>query len=119
MRYLMIFRSATEADVTPSQEEIDAMGAFMSEMGERGYLLAADGVLSSASGLKIRRSGEDFELIDGPFTEAKEVIAGFAVVDVPDRTVAIDIAKRFMVLGGDGEIEVREMHPEPAFPPRA
>lgn len=116
MRYLTIFYGV-EREEPPGEDEIEAMGAFMTEIGEAGYLLAADGLLPSAKGSKIRRNGDDFQVIDGPFSEAKEILGGFAIFDVPSKEVAIDITKRFMAIGGDGLCEVREMYPESAYPP--
>ena len=57
-------------------------------------------------------------MTDGPFTESKELIAGFAIVQTRTREEAVELARRFLVIAGDGESEVRQMHDEPAFPPR-
>ena len=121
MRYLMIFRPTDDSGETedpPTQAEIDAMGQFMSDMGSKGYLLAADGLRPSAHGFKVRKKDKGkFAITDGPFTEAKEIVAGFAIVDVPTREIGIDIAKRFLDVAGEGEwLEVRLMHDQPAFP---
>ncbi|MGE3074535.1 MAG: YciI family protein [Dehalococcoidia bacterium] len=116
MRYLTVFYG-TEREEGPSEAEIEAMGAFMNEIGEAGYLLVADGLLPSTKGVKVRKDGNDFKVIDGPFAEAKEVLGGFAIVDVPSLDIAVDITKRFMTIGGDGLCEIREMYPESAFPP--
>ncbi|MGE0601511.1 MAG: YciI family protein [Dehalococcoidia bacterium] len=116
MRYLTVFYGAEREDA-PGEDEIEAMGAFMNELGEAGYLLVADGLLPSTKGVKVRKDGDEFKVIDGPFAEAKEILGGFAIVDVPSIDVAIDITKRFMAIGGDGMCEVREMYPESAFPP--
>ncbi len=117
MRYLIIFHGPESGVPLPSEDAIKAMGAFMTEIGEAGYLLAADGLLPSSKGVKVRKNGDDITVTDGPFAEAKEMIGGIAIVDVPTKDVAIDIAKRFMALGGDPETEIREMYPEPAYPP--
>jgi hypothetical protein len=116
MRYLTIFHGV-EREEPPSQAEIEAMGAFMTEIGEAGYLLAADGLLPSAKGARVRKDGNDFQVIDGPFAEAKEIIGGFAIFDVLSMEMAVGLTKRFMTIGGDGLCEIREMYPESAYPP--
>ena len=118
MRYLMIYRQAApESDAPPTEEEESAMGAFMGEMIANGYLLHADGLMTSKHGYKVCQSKGQVTVKDGPFSETKEVIGGFAIVDVPSKEIAIDLAKKFLVVAGDGESEVRLMHDTPAFPP--
>jgi hypothetical protein len=93
------------------------MGKFIGEMAAAGVLLATDGLLPSSKGARVRRSGGKLTVTDGPFTEAKELIAGFAIVQTTSKAAAIDLAKRFLEIAGDGESEIRQMNDSPAFPP--
>lgn len=119
MRFMMIYRPADtknmEAGVPPKQEEMAAMGAFIEEMAKSGVLLLTDGLLPSALGARVRQSGNKVTVIDGPFTETKELIAGFAIVQAASKAEAIDLAKRFLKIAGDGESEIRQMYDQPAF----
>ena len=105
MRYLCIYKSVE--GVPPSQKTITEMGALIEEMSKKGVLLATEGCLPSATGFKIRRSGETYAVTDGPFTESKEVIGGFALIDVKSKDDAIAWTKRFLYVAGDGESEIR------------
>ena len=119
MRYMMIFKPADsthiEAGVPPTQEEFEKMGELIEEMADAGVLIATDGLLPSALGARVRRADGSYSVTDGPFAETKELIAGFAIVDVDSKETAVDLAKRFLAIAGDGVSEIRQMHPEPAF----
>ena len=120
MRYLMVYRPADgsgESEAPPTTEEQRKMGAFIEEMATAGYLVTADGLRPSSYGLRVRQANGQVNVTDGPFTESKELIAGYAIVEVPSRDVAIDIARKFLAVAGDGESEVRLMHDAPAFVP--
>jgi hypothetical protein len=119
MRFMMIYRPADtarmEAGVPPTQDEIARMGAFIQEIAQSGVLLATDGLLPSSKGARVRRSSGTVTVVDGPFAESKELIGGFAIVDVGSKTEAIDLAKRFLECAGDGESEIRQMYDTPAY----
>src|SRR5262245_57483307 len=119
MRFMMIYRPADtkdmEAGVPPSQQEMAKMGAFIGEMAKAGILLATDGLLPSSKGARVRLSGGKLTVTDGPFTEAKELIAGFAIVQAKSKQHAIELAERFLRIAGDGESEIRQMCDTPAF----
>jgi hypothetical protein len=121
MRFMMIYKPADtqdmEAGVPPTEEHMAVMGKFIGEMAAAGVLLATDGLLPSSKGARVRRSGGKLTVTDGPFTEAKELIAGFAIVQTTSKAAAIDLAKRFLEIAGDGESEIRQMNDSPAFPP--
>ncbi|GAA2167838.1 hypothetical protein FHX52_3818 [Humibacillus xanthopallidus] len=111
MRYLLIHKldeSLPEA-WNPSPEFVDAMGAFMTECAESGVLLAAEGVHDSSEGAVIRKSAAGLAVTDGPFTEAREVIGGFAVLQVDSREQAIELGQRFADLFGEVSVEVRRV----------
>lgn len=113
MRYLMVHKideSRPEA-WNPSPEFQAAMGEFMAECAESGVLLAAEGVTQSKDGAVLRKTaGGGVTVTDGPFAEAREVIGGFAVVDVESKEQALELAKRFMSLFEEVSVEVRRIH---------
>lgn len=119
MRFMMIYKPADtkdmEAGVPPTQQEIEKMGKFIGEIAQAGVLVAADGLLSSSLGVRVRLSKGKLSVTDGPFTETKELIAGFAIVEVKSKEEAVDLAERFLKVAGDGESEIRQMHDAPAF----
>lgn len=114
MRYLMIY-SGPEADAPPSEAEQQAMGAFIGELVAAGQLLVTDGLKGSDRGARIRQSAGKVTRTDGPFAESKEVVGGFAIVEVNSLEEAVDLAERFMKVAGDGVSEIREMYDTPAF----
>jgi hypothetical protein len=118
MRFMMIYKPADtkdmEAGVPPTQDEIAKMGKFIEELAKSGVLLAADGLQASSKGARVRLSRGKLTVTDGPFTETKELIAGFAIVQVKSMAQAIELAERFLKLAGDGESEIRLMHDAPA-----
>ena len=78
-------------------------------------LLATDGLQPSSKGARVRISDGKFTVTDGPFTETKELVAGFAIVQAKSKQDAIELAKRFLKVVGEGESEIRLMHDVPAF----
>lgn len=116
MRFLTFIRSV-ESDAPPSAQEEAAMGQLIDEWAKAGVLLAAEGCLPSARGSRVRRSGERYTVTDGPFTESKEVIGGFAIIQGESRREAIEWSKRFLAVAGDGECEIRELYDMPAYAP--
>ncbi len=121
MRFMMIYKPADvkgmEAGTPPTQEDMAQMGQFIGELAQSGVLLAADGLQSSSKGTRVRLVDGKVSVTDGPFTETKELIAGFAIVQVPSKAAAIQLAERFLKIAGDGESEIRQMHDMPAYPP--
>jgi hypothetical protein len=121
MRFMMIYKPTdiedAESGAPPTPEQMAAMGSFIGELAKSRVLLAADGLQPSAKGARVRLTKGKVKVTDGPFTESKELIAGFAIVQVKSKAEAVDIAKRFLALAGDGESEVRMMHDQAAFPP--
>jgi hypothetical protein len=117
MRYMMLYKPGFESDAPPTEEEFAAMGQFIGELAASGVLLATDGLASSAMGSRVRLDNGEFSVIDGPFTETKELIAGFAIVQVESREQALDLARRFLTVVGGGESEIRLMSDYAAYPP--
>lgn len=120
MRFMCIYKPAdkrsVEAGVPPSQEMLEEMGKLIGDMAKAGVLLATDGLLPSSKGARVRLSRGEFSVIDGPFTDSKELIAGYAIIKVDSKADAIGWAKRFLQAAGDGESEIRLMWDTPAFP---
>ncbi len=73
--------------------------------------------MPSATGARVRLSRQKYSVTDGPFTETKEVIGGFAIIEMGSKEEAIEYAKQFMDIGGDDEIEIRQLHAVPAAGP--
>ena len=117
MRYLMLYKPGKETSAPPSDQEMADMGRFIEEMARAGVLIAADGLLPSSDGARVRIAREKFTVTDGPFAETKELIAGYAIVQVRSKAEAIELGKRFLKVVGEGESEIRQMHEAPAFPP--
>jgi hypothetical protein len=114
MRFLSIYRSV-ETGTPPSQEEMDAMGQLIEKFSRSGHLVSTEGCLPSRLGFRVRRDGENVTVKDGPFTEAKEVVGGFAILNADSREEAIRLTKEFLAVVGGGECEVRQLYEAPAF----
>ncbi len=115
MRFMMLYKPGRESDAPPTQREMEEMGQFIGEMAKEGVLLATDGLQPSSKGVRVRISDGKFTLTDGPFAETKELVAGFAIVQAKSKQHAIELAKRFLEVVGEGESEIRLMHDVPAF----
>jgi len=113
VRFMIIVKATkdSEAGVMPEEKLIAEMGAFHEELAKAGVLLDASGLQASSKGWRIRYSGSKRAVIDGPFTETKELIAGYTMIKVKSRQEALDWTKRFpnpVGEGKDAEIEVRQ-----------
>lgn len=109
MKFLSLYKSA-ERNTPPTPEEMAAMGKLIEEGMKKGWLVATEGCLPSALGARIRRSGEKITVTDGPFTESKEVIGGFAILNANSKEDAIQMAKDFLKVVGEGECEIRQVY---------
>jgi hypothetical protein len=104
--------AASEAGEMPEPSLIAAMGAYHEELAQAGVLLDATGLQPSSKGWRVRYSGGKRTVIDGPFAESKELIAGYTLIQVRSRDEAMEWARRFPAPFGehaDGEIEVRQL----------
>jgi len=86
------------------------MGKLIEEMTKSGTLIATEGCLPSADGARVRLSKGKVSVVDGPFTESKELIAGFALIEAKSKAEAIELTKRFLKVAGDGESEIRQVY---------
>ena len=118
MRYMMLYTPGYE-DVPPTLEHMAAMGQLIADMAKDGTLISTDGLQSSSKGARVRRSKGKTTVTDGPFTETKEIIGGYAIVNAKSKAHAIELAKRFLEVVGEGESEVRLMHDVAAFDAKA
>ncbi len=119
MRILGLLRAdkESEAGVPPSQELMAEMGRFMEEVAKAGVLIATDGLQPSAKGARVRLSEGRVTVVDGPFTESKELIASYALFEVKSMAEAIDWTTRFLNVLGGGECELRPVYEASDFPP--
>jgi hypothetical protein len=85
------------------------MGKLIEEGMKKGWLLATEGCLPTALGARVRHSNGQISVTDGPFTEAKEVVGGFALLKVNSKQEAIELARQFLKVAGDGECELRQL----------
>jgi hypothetical protein len=112
MRFMVMVRSneQIETGAPPSKELAEDMMKYNEELAAAGVMLAGDGLLPSAKGARVRFEGKQTTVIDGPFTEAKELIAGYWVIDVGSLDEAIEWVKRVPNTdGAHGEIEIRQV----------
>ena len=119
MRFMSIVKGP-DAGVPPSQELMEAIDKLAQDMVQRGVMVDMGGLLPTATGARIRLSGGKLTVTDGPFTEAKEVVGGYAIVKADSKAEAVEMGRRFMqlhadILGSDAqlELEIRQMFDEP------
>ena len=103
MRFLMTVNGGGRP---PDEQLYTEMGRFVEELTRAGVLLATGGL---DSGTHVRASGGNVSLTDGPFAESKEVIVSFALIDVRTRDEAVELARRFWKIVGDGEGDIRQV----------
>src|SRR5438128_4509307 len=112
MRFMILIRATkdSEAGVMPSEQLLTEMGKFNEELVKAGVMLAAEGLHPSSKGARIKFSGGKRTVIDGPFTETKELLAGFWLWQVKSKEEAIEWVKRCPnPTGQDGGIEIRQV----------
>ena len=110
MRFMVIVKANkdTEAGVMPTAQELNEMGAFNVELEKAGLMLAGEGLHPSSKGARIRFDGNKRSVIDGPFAETKELVAGFWIIQAKSMDEAIEWMKRAPFRGGE-EIEIRRV----------
>jgi hypothetical protein len=114
MRFMIIVKATknTEAGVMPEEPMFAAMATYHEELAKAGVLLDATGLKPSSQGWRVKYSGSKRKVIDGPFTETKELIAGYTLIQVKTREEALEWSRRFpnpVGEGADAEIEVRQL----------
>jgi hypothetical protein len=113
MRFMVMVKvtKESEAGVLPTPEEFAAMQKYNAELVKAGVLLAAEGLAASSKGARVKFSGDKRTVIDGPFIETKELIAGFSILQVTSLEEAIDLVKRTpnVFPNGEAEVEIRKV----------
>jgi hypothetical protein len=114
MRFMIIVRANpdTESGVPPAEPLVEAMAAYLGQLAKAGVLLDANGLQPSARGFRLRWHGGRRTLVEGPFAESNELVAGYTLIQVKSRAEGVEWAKRFPAPFGedaDGEIEVRPL----------
>lgn len=115
MRFMIIVKANadSEAGVMPPESLLAEMGAYHEELAKAGVLLDGSGLQPSAKGWRVHYRGGGKTIVDGPFTESKELIAGYTLIQVKSREEAVEWSRRFPNPGigaPDGHIEVRQMY---------
>jgi hypothetical protein len=109
MKFLSIYKNV-ERSTPPSEQEMATMGKLVQQGFKEGWLLATEGCLPSKLGARVRRSGTNISVTDGPFTVSKEVVGGFAILKANSKEEAIQLAKDFLKVAGEGECELRQIY---------
>ena len=122
MRFMIIVKASkdSEAGVLPDEKMLTSMAAYHEELAKAGLLLDGSGLQPSSKGWRIRYAGEKRTVSDGPFTESKELIAGYTLIQVKSRAEALEWTRRFpnpVGEGKDAEIEVRQLFELEDFEP--
>jgi len=119
MRFMMLLKANedTEAGVLPSTEVLAGMGDLMADMAKAGVLLAGDGLKPSSQGKRVKfTDGKITSVTDGPFTESKELIAGFCTIEVDTWAEVLQWSERFAQVAREGESEIRPLYEVCDFP---
>ena len=113
MRFMVMVMATkeSEADVRPKPEAFAAMGKYNAELVKAGVLLAVEGLAATSQGARVKFSGDKRTVIDGPFAETKELIAGFTIIQVKSLEEAIEWVKRAPNIfpNGETEVEIRKV----------
>ena len=117
MRFMVIVKATAESEkegALPDPQLLAEMGKYNEELIKAGIVLAMDGLHPSSKGARVKFSGSSRTVVDGPFTEAKEMVGGFALIQAKSKEEAIEFNKRFLKVAGDGETEIRQLYEQPA-----
>ena len=112
MRFLSMIRIDENSGQVPSEQLMQDMGKLIDEMTRQGVLVRTAGLRPTREGKRVRLRKGQLSAVDGPFTETKEVIGGFAILEAESMPAAIELTKRFLLVHGDGwdiECEVRPL----------
>jgi hypothetical protein len=116
MRIISLFTPKV-TNSPPSPELIANMGKLIEDGMKAGWLIATEGVQWGTVGTRVRRADGKITVVDGPFAEAKEVIGGYALLNVKSREEAVALARRFLEVAGDGSCEMHQLFEETAVRP--
>jgi hypothetical protein len=110
MKFLCVYKPGKTEGTPATQQEMAEMGKLVEEAMKSGWLLSTEGCLPSALGARVRLAGGKVTVTDGPFTEAKELIGGFALIQAESKQEAVAYTKHFLNVAGDGEVEIRQLY---------
>lgn len=115
MKYMLLLKATadTESGRMPTDEELTEMGKFNEKLVNAGVIVAGEGLHTSANGARVDFSGDDRVVTDGPFTETKELIAGFWIIQASSKDEAVEWARRVPLT--EGQIEVRQVIDDSEF----
>jgi len=117
MRYISIFTHEKKHNVPPTEAEIATMGKLIEDGMKSGWLIATEGVSFGQEGLRVHKpTGGDVVVTDGPFSEAKEVIGGYALMRAGSKAEVVELCRRFLEAVGQGTCEVHELFETPPPP---
>ena len=108
MRFLSVYKNE-ETNQPPTMEHVARMQQLIEEGMKAGWLISTEGCLPSVKGARVRRANGKTVVTDGPFTESKELIAGFAILEAASKAEAIELTRRFLDVAGGGECELRQV----------
>ncbi|HEX3769867.1 MAG TPA: YciI family protein [Polyangiaceae bacterium] len=111
MKFLMTYEPAVKEPPTP--EKMAKLGQFAQEAAKSGILVLTGGLQRPTKGVRAKLSGDHFS-VDGPYAESKELIDGFALIEVNSLEEALEVARRFMTVAGDGQAEVLAVYEQPS-----
>lgn len=112
MRFLSMIRINENSGLTPSEKLMSDMGKLMDELTRTGQLVTTAGLRPTSEGVRVRQRRGKVSMTDGPFTETKEVVGGYAILEAKDKADAIALTRRFLKVHGDEwdiECEVRQL----------
>lgn len=118
MRFMVMVpaNKDTEAGKFPTPEELATMGKYNEELQKAGVFLDGEGLQPSSKGARVKFNGRERTVIDGPFTESKELIAGFWIIQTKSKEEAIEWVKRAPLFDGGTELEIRQIYEASDFP---
>jgi len=110
MRFLMIYHTDhATAEGPPSQDVVTKMGKFIEESTKAGILLSTGGTCGVSYGTRVRNREGEITVTDGPFAEAKELVGGYALMELPSKAAAVEHAQQFLRIIGTGETEIHQL----------
>jgi hypothetical protein len=112
MRFISIF-THEPVNTPPSPEMMASMEKLIAEGMKAGWLVATEGVQSGEKGTRVQKSRGRVTVTDGPFTETKEVIGGYALLEAPTKEAVIELCRKFLEVAGNGTCEVHELYQPP------
>jgi hypothetical protein len=117
MRFMIIVKASPESEtgVLPTAEQLEEMGRYNEELVRAGVMLAGEGLHPSSRGVRVQYNGKERTVVDGPFSETKELVAGFWLIQVKSRDEALEWVKRIPFQ--EGEVEIRQVFETEDFAP--